>query len=68
MIRGEEGEDNYRLYINSEQYYFTTFEEAVATAETYMKNSPELRIEILYETKGADFWVYEYSNKNWLPS
>jgi hypothetical protein len=68
MIRGEEAEGNYRLYINSEQYYFSTYEEAVKAAEKYMKNKPELRIEVLCETEGADFWAYEYAGNKWVPS
>jgi hypothetical protein len=33
-----------------------------------MENKPELRIEVLCETEGADFWAYEYTGKKWVPS
>ena len=62
------GNDNYRLYVNGEQYYFATLEAAKLAAQGYMQNKPELRIEILVETPGADFWAYEYQSKQWVPS
>ena len=61
-------EENYRLYIGTKQLYFSTFDEAKLEANKYMKEKPELRIEILVETNGADFWAYEYENKQWVPS
>ena len=61
-------EENYRLYVDAKQYYFATFEEAKEEATKYMPGKPELRIEILIETQGADFWAYEYPSKQWVPS
>jgi hypothetical protein len=58
----------YRLYVNTKQYYFKTFEEAQQDAKKYMSKEPELRIEILKDTSGADFWAYEYKSKEWVPS
>ena len=60
--------ENYRLYVNSEKYYFSTFEEAKEQAQNHIKDKPELRIEVLIETEGADFWAYEYQSKQWVPS
>jgi intracellular sulfur oxidation DsrE/DsrF family protein len=60
--------ENYRLYVDGDQHYFATFEAAKKAAENYMNNKPELRIEILVETDGADFWAYEYDSKKWVPS
>jgi len=59
---------NYRLYAGSQQYYFATFEAAKLAAEEFMQSALELRIEILVETDGADFWAYEYHSKQWVPS
>jgi len=61
-------EQNYRLYIDTKQLYFSTLEEAKLEAQKHMTKKPELRIEILVETDGADFWAYEYENKQWSPS
>jgi len=58
----------YRLYVNTKQYYFETFEEAKQESKKYMSKKPELRIEILKDTSGADFWAYEYKPKKWVPS
>ena len=58
----------YKLYVNSKSCFYATFEEAVMAAQEYMNESPELRIEILIETDGADFWAYEYQSNKWVPS
>ena len=58
----------YRLYVGGEKYYFNSFEAAKLAAQEYMPTKPELRIEILIETAGADFWTYEYQSKKWVPS
>ncbi len=58
----------YRLYVNNKTYLYSTFEGAVMAAQEYMQGSPELRIEVLVETEGADFWAYEYQSKKWTPS
>ncbi len=63
-----ENNDNYRLYIGSKRLHFATFEEAKREAEQYMPETEELRIEILIETNGPDFWAYEYNNHQWVPS
>ncbi|MCG7979769.1 MAG: hypothetical protein JAY77_16690 [Candidatus Thiodiazotropha taylori] len=68
LIRGEDTEDNCRLYIGEEQLYFATFEEAKLEAEKHMEHKPELRIEILAETELPDFWAFEYENGKWVPS
>ncbi len=67
IMRGDD-EENYRLYIGTKRLYFVTFEEAKLEAEKHMSEKPELRIEILIETEGADFWAYEFANKKWVPS
>ncbi len=64
---GEE-KDNYRLYIGTKRLYFSTFEEAKQEAEKCMPGKEELRIEILIETDGPDFWAYEYNKNQWVPS
>ncbi len=61
-------EENYRLYIDTQQFYFNTFEAAKEEAIKHMPDKPELRIEILIDTEGSDFWAYEYENKEWMPS
>ncbi len=58
----------FRIYIDEKHYYFSTFEEAKLEAERHMKEKPELRIEILVDAGGADFWAFEYHNKQWVPS
>ena len=63
-----ENDECYRLYVNSKTYLYSTFEQAVLAAQEYMQGSPELRIEILVETDGADFWAYEYQSNRWVPS
>jgi len=68
IMRGDDDEENYRLYIDTKQLYFATFEEAKLEAEKHMSEKPELRIEILIETEGADFWAFEFANKKWVPS
>jgi hypothetical protein len=64
----EMDKDNCRLYVGSEHHYFATFDAAKLAAQEYMPNEPELRIVILIETTGADFWAYEYQSKQWVPS
>ncbi|MCG8014899.1 MAG: hypothetical protein JAY97_01695 [Candidatus Thiodiazotropha sp. 'RUGA'] len=67
-FRKDVSELNNRLYIGNITLHFSTFEEAKNEAEKLMHGKPELRIEILTETEGADFWAYEYENKQWVPS
>ena len=59
---------NYRLYVDAKQFYCSSFEEAKEAAKEHLSGRPELRIEILQETEGADFWAYEYENNEWVPS
>lgn len=63
-------EENYRLYAGSERFYYSTFEDAKSAAKRFMPSKVELRIEILVELEefDADFWAYEYENKQWVPS
>lgn len=61
-------ENNYRSYVGNEKYHFATFEAAKNAAQEFMPSTPELRIEILEEISGADFWAYEYQSKKWVPS
>ena len=66
-MHGEE-KDNFRLYIGNKHLHFATFEEAKQEAIKYMQGKPELRIEVLIEIDGPDFWAYEYNNHQWVPS
>ena len=68
LMNGESEEDNFRLYANSEQFYFSTIEEAKIQAEKYKQAKTELRIEFLIETAGADFWAFDYRLNDWVPS
>ncbi|MCU7844239.1 MAG: hypothetical protein KZQ93_10405 [Candidatus Thiodiazotropha sp. (ex Monitilora ramsayi)] len=61
-------EKKFRLYVDAEKYHYFTFEEAKLAAQGHMQGNPELRIEILFETGGPDFWAYEYQSKEWVPS
>ncbi len=61
-------EERYRLYVGSTTYLYPTFQDAVMAAQEKMDNGLELRIEVLVETEGADFWAYEYQSKKWVPS
>ncbi len=61
-------DESYRLYVNNQTYLYSTFEGALMAAQEHMQGSPELRIEVLIETEGADFWAYEYQSKKWAPS
>nr|WP_305909459.1 hypothetical protein [Methylomarinum sp. Ch1-1]MDP4522372.1 hypothetical protein [Methylomarinum sp. Ch1-1] len=67
-FRKDVSELNYRLYIGNITLHFATFEAAKKESEKLMLGEPELRIEILTETEGVDFWAYEYENKQWMPS
>ena len=67
-FRKEAKEQKYRLYVGSIILYFATFEDAKNESKKLMLGNPELRIEILTETEGADFWAYEYENNQWVPS
>ncbi len=60
--------NKYRLYVGSQLYYFPTFDSAKLAAQEYELSKPELRIEVLIETDGADFWAYDYQLKQWVPS
>ena len=63
-------EINYRLYAGKEIFSHPTFEEAKEAAKSFMPNELPLRIEVLPEggPLEADWWAYEYENKQWKPS
>jgi len=63
-------EENYRLYAGKEISCHSTFEGAKEAAESFMAEKVGLRIEILIEIgpHEADWWAYEYNNKQWAPS
>ena len=67
-FRKDVNELNYRLYVGNITLHFATFEDAKKESEKLMPSKPELRIEILTETEGADYWAYEYQIKQWVPS
>jgi hypothetical protein len=57
-----------RLYVNGDQFFFRSINDTKAAAQQYMAQKAELRIEYLFETDEHDFWAYEYENKAWVPS
>ena len=67
-FKKQTNEGSYRLYIGNQKLYFSTFDEAKKESEKHMSRKPEMRIEALIETDDADFWAYEYQNKQWVPS
>lgn len=68
LMRGEDEEENYRLYVDTSLFYFATFQQAKREAEKHISKKAELRIEVLIETEGADFWAFEYETNQWVPS